>query len=656
MTRLRFRPDIEGLRGVAILLVVAYHVGMPGVSGGFVGVDVFFTLSGYLITQLLLQELDETGRVSLLAFYARRMRRLLPAAALAILGTLLLSVLVYPPSRVVDVAMEGAAAAASVSNLLFASQALDYFRDHAPSPLLHTWSLAVEEQFYLAWPLLVLLAAGRGADRARLGAVLALLTLVSAAFCWWWTIAERPVAFYGTPFRAWEFAVGGVVALLPTDRWRSTWIPSLATAASWSGMAAIVFAATTFTEMTPFPGVSAAIPAGGTALLLVAARVEGAANAGRLLAANGMQWLGRHSYGWYLWHWPLLVLAAAVVPGLGVFAKCAIAVMALLVAGVSLRLIEEPIRRGAVFHASPGRAVGGGVALVAMVAMLALGLRRFSEAVMAEPEQVAFANARRDWHPCRPVQSEVSEAHVCRLGAVEPTRTVALFGDSHATQWLPALEELATRNGWELLVLAKSACPSAHLTLRDPDLNREFRECGEWRAAALDTLRGRRPDLVILSNTSAYVTGGPYAGPRTEKSVAEWEAGLEATVAALAGWAGEVVLLADTPKAPSNVADCLTMAVWRGRDAGRCDFEASPGIHGEIAAAEARVAARTPGVRRIDLTDAVCRGGVCRVWEEGTVLYRDTNHLTAAGARRLTEELGKALEQGNREYMVGGIR
>ncbi|HSL77966.1 MAG TPA: acyltransferase, partial [Candidatus Limnocylindrales bacterium] len=265
--RAPFRPDIEGLRAIAVLLVLAYHARIPGFTGGYIGVDVFYVVSGFLITGLIVRELQATGRVDLPAFYTRRARRLLPAALVVIAVTVVASAIVLPPLRVPDVAGDGAAAALYVSNIRFAAQATDYLQAELdPSPLLHFWSLGVEEQFYLFWPALLFFVAGRRFDARRLGLVVAIVAIVSFALGIVWTSTDAPLAFFLLPARAWELAVGAGLALGMT---RLARLPASAGAVAVAvGLALIGIGGVTFDTATPFPGTAAILPVAGAALVI----------------------------------------------------------------------------------------------------------------------------------------------------------------------------------------------------------------------------------------------------------------------------------------------------------------------------------------------------------------------------------------------------
>jgi peptidoglycan/LPS O-acetylase OafA/YrhL len=381
-----FRPELEGLRAVAVGLVLLYHASVPKFEGGYVGVDVFFVLSGFLITGLIVRELRSTGRIDLPQFYARRARRLLPAAAVALAGTLVLSIIFLPPLRVPDVAGDAAAASLYVSNLRFAVQATDYLAsDLAPSPLLHFWSLGVEEQFYLFWPALLLAVATLGVrfrggylDR-RLGLAVVVVTGISFLVSLFLTSVAEPWAFFSLPARAWELGLGALLALGAA---RLATLPRVAAGALVAaGLFLVTLAGLILTQATPFPGTAALLPTGGAALVIAG----GAAGAGtlpvRLLTLAPMRFLGRISYSLYLWHWPILVLPAAAIEGTLPFAaRLALVGVSIAIATASQRWVEDPIRHGRFVGRKVRRtlALAGTTSLI--VALLAVGVGTAAEA------------------------------------------------------------------------------------------------------------------------------------------------------------------------------------------------------------------------------------------------------------------------------------
>jgi peptidoglycan/LPS O-acetylase OafA/YrhL len=377
-----FRPDIEGLRGVAVLLVVLFHAGLVAVPGGFIGVDVFFIISGFLITGLLVREHERNGRIDLGAFYARRIRRLAPAAFLVLVTILPVSYLVLDPLTRGEVLLDGSAAALSVSNLRFAAEASDYFAPaSAPSPVLHFWSLSVEEQFYLVWPALLIAGMLLGSRfRLRRGGAIVLVALVfvgSFAASLALTETSPGAAFYLLPTRAWELAAGALLALLPAVAvTRSR--PAVAGAAvvGWLGLLAIAAAAIALDGSVAYPGLAALLPAAGAVALIAGGRAR--VGPGRLLEAPPLRFLGRISYALYLWHWPLLVLGAAALGPLTPAGAAGLVGLALLLATASTFLVEEPIRRG--LPAPTRRALSLGLSAILIVAVVATSLSVVSAA------------------------------------------------------------------------------------------------------------------------------------------------------------------------------------------------------------------------------------------------------------------------------------
>ncbi|MGH2465005.1 MAG: acyltransferase family protein, partial [Candidatus Limnocylindrales bacterium] len=376
-----FRADIEGLRGLAILLVVSYHAGLP-LSGGFIGVDVFFVISGFLITGLLLRDRQQNGSIRIGAFYARRVKRLMPAAAVVLVATLLVASRLVAPLDRPSISVDGVAAALSVANIRFAITA-DYFSPvGAPSPFLHFWSLGVEEQFYLVWPALLAIAAFR---RPRLGAgiVLGAVFGASLAASILVTEASPSLAFYMLPTRAWELAAGGLLAIgagLPATL-RSR-VPGLLVGAAqaalglaaWTGLAAIIGAAALLDSSVAYPGVVALVPTAGTVALIAGGRQR--LGPGWLLGLGPARFLGRISYSLYLWHWPVLVLGGLALGGTLVMGQTVGLVgIAVALAVATWAFVEEPFRRGAIpMPAHASRTIALGISALLVVAFIGSSL------------------------------------------------------------------------------------------------------------------------------------------------------------------------------------------------------------------------------------------------------------------------------------------
>jgi peptidoglycan/LPS O-acetylase OafA/YrhL len=381
-----FRPDLEGLRGVAILLVLAFHAGIPGIAGGFVGVDVFYVLSGFLITGLLVREHERSGAISLRDFYARRARRILPAAAVVLVLIVIASWFLVAPLQMPSVAADATAAALSVANIRFALQATDYFSNIAPpSPVLHYWSLSVEEQFYLIWPAFLLVA--MRFSRPRISATVLLLVILagSLAAAVVLTTISPPWAFYSLPTRAWQLALGGLLAVIAFgDLGRlGRWVVD---AAGWVGLAGIVASALVIDTTTPYPGIAAILPTGSAALLILSAEQRG--SPGFLLATLPLRFLGRISYSLYLVHWPILVLPAAAL-GIGeelpLPERLALAAISIVAAWASWRFVEQPFHRGARLRLPSRSVVALGLAGIVATATFTASVGIYARAQIDAP-------------------------------------------------------------------------------------------------------------------------------------------------------------------------------------------------------------------------------------------------------------------------------
>lgn len=379
-----FRPDIQGLRALAVMLVVIYHSGLGWVSGGYIGVDVFFVISGYLITGLLSRELDRSGRIDLRAFYARRIRRLLPAAALVVVATVLIAWNLYGPLEFKTFSASAIATALYVSNGWFAHQSTDYLAEGTDAnPLLHTWSLSVEEQFYLIWPFIFVLAARclKGPARAqRLWLLMVSLFAVSFISAIWLTDHNQPWAFFSSPTRAWEFAVGGMIALWPNGEKRLS--PRIAMLAGIVGVLLIAAASFQYDAKTVFPGWAAVVPVIGAALIIASAHHAPLVGVGRVLAAKPIRYIGDISYSLYLWHWPVFVFMAYAVEHVGPMQSLLGIAISMVLAIVTYVSVENPFRFG---HAVLRRA-GVSLALSLLVSVSTTSLAyTFRSIVRARP-------------------------------------------------------------------------------------------------------------------------------------------------------------------------------------------------------------------------------------------------------------------------------
>jgi peptidoglycan/LPS O-acetylase OafA/YrhL len=617
-------------------------------------VDVFFVISGFLITRLLAGEIERTGRISLATFYARRVKRLMPQALTALAAVAALSALLFSPVRADGVARDVIAAGAYSINWRFSAQSADYFAAGSDdSPLVHFWSLAVEEQFYVAWPVLLLALTWpwrRRRTPVRVPLAAALATIVAGSFAYAVLLADEAPrqAYFSTPARVWELALGGLLAVglgtRPVGR-------RTASAAAWSGLAAIAFATVAFDGGTAFPGVPALVPALGAAGLIVAGASAASAAPVRLLASTAMQRLGRLSYAWYVWHWPALVFAAAAFGPLSWMEGLLVVAASLAPTILTNRWIEEPARRLELHRRRPCAALAAAPAGVLAAAALGIGL------LLALPSTPTLAladaegagqlqrtgavqgtatalrptprNADKDrpraWFDGCAVQFKQTSSPPCVYGRPHSTTTVVLFGDSHAAQYFDALEPIALRRGWRLVHLTKAGCPPASVSVISATLRGEYAECDLWRENALRRIERREhPALVVTSSNVRYtvVAGGRRLGDKESRlAMAE---GLAKTLGRLRRAAPRVAFIRDAPRPPSDIPSCVAGAM---RDLRRCAFRERDAFeHPDVVTAAARA---VRGIRVIDPTRVFCRSGICPAVIGDVLVYRNTGHLTA---------------------------
>ena len=678
----RFRPDIEGMRAVAVVLVVLYHAGVAVFGGGFIGVDVFFVISGFLITTQLFGELQRHQTISVSRFYARRAIRLLPASTVVLVATLAAALVWLPPTRFASIALDALSSTFYGINWRLAAQGVDYLNAGAPpSPLQHFWSLAVEEQFYLIWPLLLLLSSlawrWRRPTLSRSSIVLTLLALGTLSFMAGvnQTHDAAPWAYFGAHTRAWELALGALIAILAPAL---TKLPALLAAIiTWVGLVGVVASAILYTDATPFPGYAAALPVFGAGLIIAGGCARPAGGVAVIFKYSPFQFLGMLSYSWYLWHWPILIIAPValdIAPNL--WLNLVLATASLGVAAGSFWLVENPVRHRRALRARPVRGISLGLALSLCAAGLALGggrlLPDIGKGGSASDTAVALAGAGDPASELSqliansvgvqsvpsnltPALAEVSKdspgiyangCHLnftmvkspkCEFGDVTSSTVVVLFGDSHAAQWFPSMEQIAKARHWRLVVHTKSACPAASVLVYQDELNRGYTECVQWRDQTLAAIKAMRPAMVVLTNNGTD-TGGLVDTPGDPDQA--WTDAWLSSVRKVQQAGTKLVMLSDTPYPKSNVPDCVSSnpsnvtACTRGVNTALV----LPKRRQMIAAA---VAAN--GVTVIDPTSWYCTDVVCPVIVGNVLVYRDDSHMTTKYAALLAPILGARL-------------
>ena len=589
-----FRPDVEGLRAIAVSLVVLYHAGIPALGGGFVGVDVFFVISGFVITGLLFRERAATSRTSILNFYARRCRRILPAATLVLLVTILATYLllgVVSGNRTAD---DGRWVAVFLSNFHFTWVGTNYFSASLPpSPLQNYWSLSVEEQFYVVFPTVFLLVASAKIHlslRVRMAITLCLIIVAS----YWLSIVQTPsnqtAAFFSPLHRAWELALGALVAV--TTPWLRR-IPSrFAAVVTWTGVGAVLCSAFALNARTVYPGWRVALPVAGAALIIAGGAAIPRFGAESLLGTYPFQKLGRLSYSLYLWHWPILVIAAQYFgkASLPVDVNILLIIVALVASAATYRLIENPIRHSRI---SSRRSIGIGVGLITTTVLilalvsaagaaspsqgrgipganLSVVLREVAAApdITVVPEAVSRADYGTAYTEGNSMEGPQCIANftqtsqrICNIGDPTGSYLVVLYGDSHAVMWIPAFEAIARTEHWRLVVLAKYGCPAARVAIYGTPafgepLGRDT-PCDEWHSWATAWINRHRPGLLVVSEMNSYdAATSPEATP-TRFTRAQWQGGLQDLFESLTVPNMKTVFLGSTPVLPHGGPDCL---------------------------------------------------------------------------------------------------
>ncbi|MET3933353.1 acyltransferase family protein [Arthrobacter sp. OAP107] len=685
------RADIQGLRTLSVGIVIAYHLRPDLLPGGFVGVDVFFVISGFLIIGSLVREIIARGRIGMLVFYARRIRRLLPSSTVVLMSTMAGAVLLMPQDRWQSIALDVMMSAAQVQNWNQAFGSVSYESANAlVSPVQHLWSLAVEEQFYIVIPLLLgaagLVARLRGLPAGRCCAYfLGLMVAASLVHSVLFTASNHDLAYFATTTRMWEIGLGGLGALLlPVVRPR----PRASAVLAWLGLALILSAAVFYSTRMQFPGFVALMPVTGAVLILV----NGPAPAGSLrhgygpgfhpatyLSVAPMKYLGDISYSLYLWHWPVIVFyvyLAGRTPNLAT--AVALAGASVLMAALAYRFVEQPFFRQArkgklpVGRRSRGRArtlrdYALGASMVTATCLTATVPWAVVEAKSASlnyeisdadyPGALAFDPSRPAHVPqgkavlpdpavatkdvpltnkdgCNVYDPVKSPDTGCTYGDLGAQRTLVIIGDSHASQYVDPLAYIGVRNGWKVRAMVRNGCPFTAAPPASKDT--VFSNCPEQNRTSLRKLLRLKPDKVVVAGMTP--AGYQSALGWEWKSDRELISGYTAMLRPLVEAGIEVAVILDTPFPAFSVPDCVERS---GPTAPECSVAHEPDQRHED---PLRVAAHEVGsVAVVDLGSYFCRNGRCPPVIGNVLVYRD-NHLTATFARTLSGPLKRALK------------
>ena len=604
--------QIQGLRALAALLVTFFHARL--IPGGFIGVDIFYVISGYLITGLILREIENTGTLNLQQFYQRRIKRLLPTSVFVLFVTAICAMFMLPAITREALGRDLFAAATYISNYLFAWWQNDYQNlDATPSPFIHYWSLAVEEQFYVVWPIFILFLSRYGKRTVFKGVVI--VSSFSLVLSIYQTQTSPIWAFYSLPTRAWELGFGALLLFIPSSVWKNRFFP-------WFGVIGLCLAAFRFDETTAFPGINALLPVAATGVLIGSISIWP-----RLfndLSNNRIsQWLGAISYPLYLWHWPALVLpSSALGRPLRIRERIFCIVLTIILAHLTSKFVETPLRHRKV----SGKKVYLFFASTTLISLFSglLIASTASSTITVSGTNYKFNLTEVIQKPkvyddgCHVNYGE-SESGKCEYGDLNSKRVIVLYGDSHAAQWFPTLEQLALKQGFKLVSLTKSACPSADVP-RDDKGAFKSSDCDQWRINSVARIKKLHPAAVIMSGFQYYAPARGYSD--REKW---WMDGQDRLFASLRGASDHLIYISDTPHPTRDIPNCLA-----SRDSQSCDSsERSPVLI-------------NPGFEKIDPTQWLCEE-FCPAIKDGYVAYRDASHISVQAALALAPKLEEAL-------------
>jgi peptidoglycan/LPS O-acetylase OafA/YrhL len=640
----KYRPDIDGLRAVAVLSILFFHVGIKHFSGGYVGVDIFFVISGYLITSIIVRELA-AGQFSIARFYERRVRRILPALTVVVIATLLAGLVLLSPAQLEDLGRSATATSVFSSNIFFFLGSGYFDGSSELKPLLHTWSLAVEEQYYILFPFLLMFIAKR--HSSRFGAWLISIGLVSLLACIYWTGINGSATFYLIPFRAWELLIGSVLALQMIPKFAGVVARN---ALSTAGLAMMLTSVFVYTHDTSFPGAAALMPTLGTAFVIHAG-AGGKTFVNRALSVRPMVFFGLISYSLYLWHWPIVVFAKQYLINEWTDLETGlILIVIIFLSTLSWRFVETPFRNRQLL--GPRERLFARFVVVTIVVISAsitmVFMKGFPGRNTTAPmsDVMAADPGWQHWKNCEEAgEKEGGTSNLCGIGAQDLPPTFLLWGDSHALSMASAVNLSAHRQGAAGLLAVRTACPPL-LSIHRPGEP----SCAEFNASILKHVGGR-PEIetVILAARWAIVSNGTRYKNESGRSMslvdldsgeteagdnaALFELGLRRTITALEKLGKNIVLVTQVPEVGHDVPSATYSAKLTGRD-----------VNAMIAPSIAEYRERTSTVTRVfnaiqaeqgltivDPSQLLCEGQGCRVVMDGTPLYRDDNHLSLRG-------------------------
>ena len=671
--RSMFRRDIQGLRAIAVVAVLLYHFWPHRLTGGYVGVDVFFVISGFLITLHLLKK-PPTSKKQLIDFWARRIKRLIPAATTVLFATVVASLLWLPETMIQGVLKEAVVSAIYGQNWLLAINATDYLAStDAPSPLQHYWSLSIEEQYYVLWPIIIggifLLGKRYFSARKLLIASMAVIFVSSLCYSIYLTAANPAAAYFVTLTRVWELALGGIVALLTM---RYTLPAKLAVPAAWIGLAMIGVAVLFFNKETPFPGYTALLPTLGAALVILAATDNMKWSPYHLLKLKIVQFLGDISYSIYLWHWPVLIIApfAFGVTKMPLALSASLIVNIILLSYLTKIYIEDPVRFSKRLVGTNYKTYAYGVASILVVVGLTFAaawhpkvqaqqqvddfklmlnsdpcvgagvlrekrcLGKFKDELLASPG--FFKNDKSVLYEdsCWSRAPDFLTGITCEYGNRSGNKKIALLGNSHAGMWHAAIEQIARKNGWRLDTYLASQCYTVDRPIIFKGAAEKATEkCQEWNRWAIQEIIAKEYDVVVMSNLST----DHLKDVKENDMFSEQVSGYTDTIDKFTSSNVRTFILRDAPRGKNgkSVPDCLA-ASDVGAEGCTSDRKVSL-LQDPLYEAAKRRESRDVGT--LNLTDRFCDETKCHPVMGGVIMYFDHSHLSNSYVLTLTPDI-----------------
>ena len=594
-------------------MVVLFHAKLA--PGGFIGVDIFYVISGYLITGIIVKEITLTGAFNYRNFFLRRAKRLLPASISVLILTAFAAWLFLPPTIRSSLGQDIFAASIYISNYLFAWWQNDYQNLNAtPSPVIHYWSLAVEEQFYLLWPLMIFTLWKMGRQRLVFCGVL-VITLASFLFSLFLTNAAPIWAFYSLPTRAWELGVGALLLFIPKDLLEKKSVAR--TLIVWLSALTLLYGVIRFSDNTPFPGTAALYPVLATAVLIAFIR-SWPPILNDFSRLRFVQWLGEISYPFYLWHWPLLVIPSTRFGRpLTLLERFLLIALTALAADLTHRFIEKPFSkkrltnqqttRFAVAATLSGILVASGILLTTKDDISLPNGRSVSMAAVMQKPKIYDDGCHANYGN--------KNSPECLYGDVKSKRKIVLYGDSHAAQWFPALEKIAIDEGFALISLTKSACPAVEVDRVNSGAFKNS-DCNAWRDNSIQRIKQLKPEAVIMSGFQHFAYPTRYSSRD-----AWWFEGQRSLYAKVLNSSPNLIYISDTPKPQRDIPSCLATA-----KADECDANEK---------SDPRVAG---GFIALDPTTWLCADS-CPAIVDGLVAYRDASHISVDMSAALSDNL-----------------